>query len=84
MYQITPKPGMSNGAYGLDPQAWEPGSDRGIETCTTDFLVVLGSGVPNYEEYGSCIGAAAVSSQSTPYPPGYLVAASFGVSFTNG
>ena len=87
-YQITPKPGITNGAYGLNLGADEP-NPNGVEGCTTDFLVVLGNGVPNYDNVGSCIEEVASPSAGgigplPPYPPNTLVATSFSVSFTEG
>ena len=37
-YQVTPKPGITNGAYGLNLAAYEgPSSGGALEMCTTDF-----------------------------------------------
>jgi len=84
VYRITPKPGVTSGAYGLNLGADEPNPDGGVEGCTTDFLIVLGNGVPNYDNVGSCVGMTASQSAGTPYIPDQLVAAGFGVSYTNG
>jgi hypothetical protein len=83
-YQITPKPGITNGAYGLNLEADEPNPSGGVEGCTTDFLIVLGNGVPNYDNVGSCVDITASQSAGTPYIPDQLIAAGFGVSYTNG
>lgn len=84
VYQITPKPGITSGAYGLNLAADEPNPNGGVEGCTTDFLIVLGNGVPNYDNVGSCVGITASQSAGTPYIPNQLVATGFGVSYTNG
>ncbi|MDA4136464.1 MAG: hypothetical protein OK449_05660 [Thaumarchaeota archaeon] len=85
-YQITPKLGITNGAYGLNLAAYEGPSPGGaLEMCTTDFLIVLGDGVPNYDNVGSCILAVgSPQSPGLPYIPNTLVATGFGVSYTNG
>ena len=79
-YQITPKPGITSGSYGLNLGASEPSSGGGLEMCTTDFGLFLGDGLPNYYNLGSCI---LENSQSAgmPYPPNTLVATGFGVSY---
>jgi len=84
-YQVTPKPGITNGAYGLNLAAYEPSSGGALEMCTTDFLIVLGDGVPNYDNVGSCIPvASSLQSPGLPYIPNTLVATGFGVSYSNG
>jgi hypothetical protein len=83
-YQIAPRPGITSGAYGLNLAADEPNPNGGVEGCTTDFLINLGNGVPNYGNPGSCVVMAASQSAGTPYIPNQLVATGFGVSYTNG
>jgi hypothetical protein len=86
VYQITAKPGITDGAYGLNLAADEP-IPNGAEGCTTDFLIVLGNGVPNYDNVGSCVDimeTTASQSAGTPYVPNQLIATGFGVSYTSG